>query len=289
MSASPNDNLRGILMMVLAVGAFALMDAALKLLTPHYSALQIAALRGYASLPVVLISALVMGTRARLFKVRWSLHLLRGVLGICMLAGFAYGLRTLPLSEAYSIFFVAPLLITALAAPILGEKVGANRWIAIVVGLIGVLVILRPSGAGMLSWAGLAVLLSALGYAVGAITARVLGRTDSSVSMVFWLMVSMALGGTLLAGSDWKPVQWDHAYILLAIAVFGSLGQFAVTAAFKRGQASLIAPFEYTALAWGLGLDWLLWQALPDAVVLLGAAIVVASGCYLVVSERRSA
>ncbi len=284
-----NDSLRGILMMVLAVGAFALMDAALKLLTPHYPALQIAALRGYCSLPVVLVSALLMGTRARLFKVRWSLHLLRGALGILMLASFAYGLRTLPMSEAYAIFFIAPLLITALAAPLLGERVGANRWIAILIGLMGVLVILRPSGAGMLSLAGLAVLASALAYAFGAISARVLGRTDSSVSMVFWMMLLMALGATVLTGSDWRPLQSQHGWILLGIAVFGSIGQFAITDAFKRGQASLIAPFEYTALAWGLGLDWLLWQALPERIVLLGAAIVVASGLYLLWSERRRA
>ena len=117
------DNLRGILMMILAVGSFAMMDAALKLLTPHYPATQVAALRGYASLPVIMVWAAVLGTRARLFDIRWGLHLLRGALGILMLACFAFALRTLPLSEAYAIFFFAPLLITALAAPILGEKV----------------------------------------------------------------------------------------------------------------------------------------------------------------------
>ena len=281
------DNLRGIVMMVIAVGAFALMDAALKHLTPHYPALQVAALRGYASLPVVMVWAAVLGTRARLFDVRWSLHLLRAAIGITMLASFAYGLRTLPLSEAYAIFFVAPLLITALAAPLLGERVGANRWWAIAIGLVGVLVVLRPSGTQMLSLGGIAVLVSTLCYAVSAITARVLGRTDSSVSMVFWLMVAVAFGGTLLTGSDWKPVQGAHAWTLVAIAITGSIGQFAVTEAFKRGQASLIAPFEYTALAWGLGLDWLLWQTLPKPITMLGAAIVVAGGLYLLWSERR--
>jgi drug/metabolite transporter (DMT)-like permease len=139
----------------------------------------------------------------------------------------------------------------------------------------------------MLSLAGVAVLVSTLCYAISAITARVLGRTDSSVSMVFWLMVAVALGGTLLTGSDWKPVQAVHGWALLAIAITGSIGQFAVTEAFKRGQASLIAPFEYTALAWGLGLDWLLWQTLPQPITMLGAAIVVAGGLYLLWSERR--
>jgi drug/metabolite transporter (DMT)-like permease len=281
------DNLRGIIMMVIAVGSFALMDAALKQLSPHYPPLQVAALRAYASLPVVLVWAGVLGVRARLFQVRWSLHLLRGVIGILMMACFAFALRTLPLSEAYSIFFFAPLLITALAAPILGERVGANRWWAILIGLLGVLVVLRPSGMRMLSLGGVAVLVSTLCYAISAISARVLGRTDSSVSMVFWLMLFMAVGATALTGSDWRPVQSNHGWLLLAIAVTGSTGQYTITEAFRRGQASLIAPFEYTALAWGLMLDWLIWQVLPSPVVLLGAGIVVGSGLFLLWSERR--
>jgi drug/metabolite transporter (DMT)-like permease len=281
------DNLRGIIMMVIAVGSFALMDAALKQLSPHYPPLQVAALRAYASLPVVLVWAGVLGVRARLFQVRWSLHLLRGVIGILMMACFAFALRTLPLSEAYSIFFFAPLLITALAAPILGERVGANRWWAILIGLLGVLVVLRPSGMRMLSLGGVAVLVSTLCYAISAISARVLGRTDSSVSMVFWLMLFMAVGATALTGSDWRPVQGNHGWLLLAIAVTGSTGQYTITEAFRRGQASLIAPFEYTALAWGLMLDWLIWQVLPSPVVLLGAGIVVGSGLFLLWSERR--
>ena len=115
-----------------------------------------------------------------LLRVRWPLHLLRGALGIAMMASFVYALRTLPLSTAYSIFFVAPLLITALSVPILRERVGPRRCTAIAVGLLGVLVVLRPTGEGMLTLAGLAVLLAAFGYAVSAITVRVLSRTDST-------------------------------------------------------------------------------------------------------------
>jgi drug/metabolite transporter (DMT)-like permease len=281
------DNLRGIVMMVIAVGAFALMDAGLKHLSPHYPPLQVAALRGYASLPIVLAWVLWSRQFKQLLHVRWSLHVLRGVIGIVMLASFTYGLRTLPLSEAYAIFFVAPLLITALAAPILSERVTANRWWAIAIGLTGVIVVLRPTGAQMLSLGGLAVLLSTVCYAISAITARVLGRTDSSASMVFWLMIFLAVGATALTGRDWRPIQPEHAWTLVGIAITGSLGQFTITEAFKRGQASLIAPFEYSALAWGLALDWVLWHTLPDAIVLIGAAIVVASGLFLLWSERR--
>lgn len=277
------------LMMLLAVAAFSLMDAGLKALSPHYPALQVAALRAWASLPVIVLwVACSRGGFGQLLAVRWSLHLLRGALGIVMLAGFAYAIRTLPLSEAYAIFFVAPLLIAALAAPLLGEQVGAHRWAAILIGLAGVLVVLRPGGEQWLSWAGLASLLAALCYALSAIAARVLGRTDSSISMVFWLMAMVAVGSSVLNGSDWIMVRAEHGWILLGIALTGALGQYAVTEAFTRGQASLIAPLEYTALAWGCGLDWLIWSTLPDVWVWPGAGIIIASGLYLLWSERRA-
>ena len=144
---------RGMLLMLVSVALFSLMDAALKTLSAHYPPFQVAALRGLSSLPLVLAWALWTVGAVPLLRVRWPLHLLRGVLGIAMMASFVYALKRLPLSTAYSIFFVAPLLITALSVPILGEKVGPRRWTAIAIGLVGVLVVLRPTGAGVMSMA----------------------------------------------------------------------------------------------------------------------------------------
>src|SRR5690349_21349537 len=158
---SPARNLhqrRAMLTMLVAVAMFAIMDAGLKQLSAHYPPLQVASLRGAASLPLVLVWAVATGGIAPLLRVRWSLHLLRGVLGVAMMATFVFAVSRLPLSTTYSIFFVAPLLITALSVPVLREKVGPRRWAAIVVGLIGVIVLLRPTGEGMISLAALAVL-----------------------------------------------------------------------------------------------------------------------------------
>ena len=195
-------------------------------------------------------------------------------------------LRTLPLSTAYSIFFVAPLLITALSVPFLGEQVGPRRWIAIAIGLVGVLVVLRPTGDGVLTVAGLAVLLAALGYAVSAITVRVLARTDSTQAMVVWLMAMMALGAGAFAWPDWVPLRGEHAWLIAGIGVAGALGQYAITEAFRLGQASLLAPLEYTALLWGVLLDLTIWGVLPDGVTWVGSAIIIASGLYLLRRER---
>jgi drug/metabolite transporter (DMT)-like permease len=242
-----------------------------------------------SSLPLVLGWALwTVGWRP-LLRVRWPLHLLRGVLGVAMMASFVYALKRLPLSTAYSIFFIAPLLITALSVPFLGEKVGPRRWTAIAIGLLGVLVVLRPTGAGMLSWAGVAVLGAATAYAVSAITVRVLARSDSSQAMMVWLLGLMALGAGLLAWPAWLPLRAEHVGVVAGIGVVGTLGQYAVTEAFRQGEASLIAPLEYSALIWGVALDLALWGVLPDNVTWLGAAIIMGSGLYLLHREKGKA
>jgi drug/metabolite transporter (DMT)-like permease len=277
---------RGMLLMLASVALFSLMDAALKTLSAHYPPFQVAALRGLSSLPLVLAWALWTVGAMPLLRVRWPLHLLRGVLGIAMMASFVYALKRLPLSTAYSIFFVAPLLITALSVPILGEKVGPRRWTAIAIGLVGVLVVLRPTGAGVMSMAGLAVLVAAAGYAVSAITVRVLARTDSTQAITFWLLALMALGAGALAWPQWVPLRAQDAWIIGGIGIAGALGQYTITEAFRLGEASLIAPLEYTALIWGVLLDLTLWGVLPDAVTWLGAAIIIASGLYLIRREK---
>lgn len=277
---------RAIWLMLASVALFSLMDAGLKTLAAHYPPFQVAALRGASSLPLVLAWALASAGPRALLRVRWPLHLLRGVLGITMMASFVYALKTLPLSTAYSIFFVAPLLITALSVPILRERVGPRRWTAIAIGLLGVLVVLRPSGAGMLTLAGGAVLLAAFGYAVSAITVRVLARTDSTQAITFWLLALMALGAGALAAPGWVALRGEHLWIVAAIGVAGAVGQYAITEAFRVGEASLIAPLEYTALVWGVGLDLVIWGVLPDGVTWAGAGIIIASGLYLLRRER---
>lgn len=282
----PASARRGILAMLAAVALFSLMDAALKLLSPHYPALQVAALRGFASLPLVLLWAFAtVGPRA-LLRVRWSLHLLRGALAVLMMGCFMFALQTLSLATAYSLFFVAPLLICALSVPLLGERVGPRRWSAIVVGLIGVLVVLRPSTEGMLSLGGLAVLIAAAAYSLSSIAVRVLGRSDSTQSMVVWMLTMLSLGAGALAWPGWVPLQPGHWPLIAGIGVTGALGQYAITEAFRHGEPSLVAPLEYSALAWALGLDLLLWGVLPDSLTLLGAAIIVMSGLYLIRRER---
>ncbi len=282
-------NLRGILTMIAAVSLLSLMDAGLKQLSAHYPPMQVCALRAAASWPFV-AAWVISSTGARaLLKVRWPMHLFRGALGVTALLTFVYGIRTLPLTTAYTLFFIAPILITALSALVLRERVDLKRWLAIALGFAGVLIALRPTGEGMFSFYGLAVLVAAAGYAISQITVRVLGRSDSTQSMVFWLLTLMALGSAALAAPHWIAIARGDWLLIAGVGLVGGLGQYAITEAFKHADASVIAPFEYTALAWGVGFDALVWGVLPDATTWLGAAVIVGSGLYLMRHEHVSA
>jgi drug/metabolite transporter (DMT)-like permease len=281
-----SQNLRGMLSMLLAIATFALMDASLKIIAPHYAPMQATALRGWTSLPLISLWALVDGGPRQLLRVRWPLHLVRGVLSIAMLSTFAYALRTLPLAETYSLFFVAPLLITALAALVLRERVDWRGWTAIAIGFCGTLIVLRPSGSGVLTLAGVCVLVTAACYALSNIAVRVLGRSDSTQAMVFWMLAIMSVFATLAAWRDWTPIRSEDWPALAVLGASGAVGQYALTDAFRRAAASRIAPLEYTALVWGILLDRLLWGTLPDAVTLTGAAVIIASGLYLLRREH---
>jgi drug/metabolite transporter (DMT)-like permease len=277
-----NDNKRrGIAMMLLACMAFSLMDAVMKQLVTDFPAIQVTAMRAISALPIIVAYVHWRGAWATLWRIRWPLHLFRVVLGVLMLTLFAFALKRLPLTEAYTLFYISPLAIAALSIPFLGEKVAKASWIAIVIGLIGVLVVLKPTGSGMVSLAGLAILASALCYACSAITVRLLSRTDSTESMVFWLMFGISLVAGFMAVPSWRPILPEHYGLLVALAITGFIGQLTITEAFKWAPSATVTPFEYSALLWSLSLDLLIWNTLPEVRVFIGAAIIVASGIYL--------
>lgn len=275
--------------MLAAVGFFAAMDAFLKLVSTHYPALQVSALRGAASVPFVLLSLALTGRLRSIKPVRWSLHLVRGLLAIVMLSTFIYSLRHLPLADAYSVFLAAPLIVTALSMPLLGERVDLRRWIAIVIGLAGVVLLLKPSGSGFVTLGALAAFVACICYSLAAISVRVLTRTDTTASMVFWFLLMLAVFAGALAAPNWVPLQREHWPWLVAVGVLGALGQHFMTEAFRHAPAATVAPFEYTALIWAVGIDWLVWQHAPALRMFAGGAIIITSGLFLIYLERRSA
>jgi drug/metabolite transporter (DMT)-like permease len=181
----------------------------------------------------------------------------------------------------YSIYMSAPLLIVVLAALLLHERVDVGRWVAVLVGLVGVLIILQPTTDGMGARVGLIAAVSALCYALAVIVARMLTRTDTSASMVFSFLALVALAAGALAAPDWRPILAADWIAIAAIGLFGAVGQHAITEAFRHAPASIVAPIEYTALLWGLGIDWVFWHTAPALHMLAGAALVCAAGIYV--------
>lgn len=272
--------------MFIAVAAFSFMDALLKLFAAHYPPLQVTAIRGAASLPFVVLPLWYSGRLGELRPTRLGLHLLRGALGVVMLGAFVFALREASLASVYALYMGAPLLIAALAALWLGEKADAGRWIAIVIGFIGVLIILQPRAGGLPLLAGLAATISALCYALAVITARVLTRTDRSAAMVFSFLLIMSLVAGALALPGWVPIRAEDWGLIAAVGALGAVGQHYITEAFRHAPAAVVAPVEYTALLWGLAIDFVVWSVAPNLTVLGGASLVVAAGVYVTWRER---
>jgi drug/metabolite transporter (DMT)-like permease len=180
-------------------------------------------------------------------------------------------------------------MVTALSVPLLGERVGWRRWIAIGVGLSGVLLMLRPQASSVLTFGALAALASAGAYAVSAITVRVLTRTDSTASIVFWTIAQLTIFSAVLSVHGWVPLRPQDWWPLLGIGLSGAIAQHLLIEAFRLAPASVVAPFEYTALLWGIAIDFAFWGVLPSGRVYLGGGVVIASGLYLIWRERHVA
>ena len=283
----PSEHTRGISRMLLAVGVLSVMDVLLKLLAGRYPPAQVAALRGAASLPFFVVPLLVSGKLAELKPRRLWLHGLRGLLSISVMIGFVYAVGQMSLTNTYTLFMIAPLLVTALSVPMLGEQVRAGGWIAVCVGMLGVLFVLRPSTTGLTVPGALAALGAAAGYSVNFILIRVMSRTETHASLVFWFLLTVAVGAGALAAPGWRELGPREWLIVAAIGITGAVGQHFITQAFSLAPASLIAPFDYTALLWGLAFDWVLWSTRPTITALVGGALIVASGVYVTRASRR--
>lgn len=275
---------------VMCVGVLCLVtnDALAKWLTTHYPPLQLAFVRSLLALPMIAAIALALGGRQVLHTRHIRLHALRGLLSVTATFTFFSGLKVLPIAEATALVFAAPIFITALSVPLLGEHVGWRRWSAVLVGFAGVLVVVRP-GAAAFQPASLFVVATALLYALVMLSARWIGRQEGFWTMMFYVVLFPALFSGLVVPFQWQPLHLPHLPLLLGMAVFGTLGVTLIGHAFRLGTAAVVAPFDYTALIWASLFGWLIWSDLPGIWTCSGAAIIMASGIYIVIRETRAA
>jgi drug/metabolite transporter (DMT)-like permease len=199
---------------------------------------------------------------------------------------FAYHL--LPLADAVALTFAAPIFLTALSWPILKERVGKERWIAVGAGFAGVLVMAHPSGAG--STLGMAnAILCALCNAVGTLTVRGLTRTDHSASIVTWTAIFMTAGALPVLPFFWVTPAPVDFLLFCSIGLIGGVSQYWTTLALYHAPAAAVSPFNYTALIWASVIGFAVWGELPTVPMIVGAAIVTLTGLYLLRHEAGRA
>ena len=261
------------------------LDLCAKELLQSYSLNQFIFLRSLAGLLIFMLLAQQFGGWRSLVTGRWRWHLARTVLATTTMFGFFYGLSRMPLVNALTLAFTAPLIVTALSVPLLGEHVGWRRWTAVVIGFAGVLLILRP-GAGIISFASIAVLIAAAGYALLALTSRHLGKTETSFALSVYVIIGPILvSGILSVDGEWA-VPDAKGWILFVLAGACSvIAWIGIIGGYRRASPALLSPLEYTALVGGAIAGYLIWDEIPDRWVVIGASIIIGSGLYVVYRE----
>ena len=276
----------GIAAMVAGMAMMASMDAMAKWLGAGYPIGQVVFFRNLFGMIPILVIVWQLGGFALPTTRRWRLHLLRGLLGVTAQFSFFMGLRSLGLAEATAIAFAAPLMVTALSVPLLGEQVGLRRWSAVVVGFIGVLIMVRPEPESF-EVAALLILLAAFSYALIMLTTRMLARSDSNAAILLFGSTTSLCLSLLLLPFGWKTPDLADLATFAAMGLIGGTGMFCITQAYRHAPAAVVAPFEYTALVVAAILGFLVWREIPDLYVWLGAAVVIAAGIYIFYRETR--
>ena len=301
-------NLTGIVCVIGAVSAFTTQDMAIKWISSDYPLHQIIGTRAAVALCLTLgLFVPLEGGYRNLKSRQWPLHLLRGGMMVVANSCFFASLVTLSLAEATAIFFIAPVLITLFSILLLGERAGPHRWFGVLVGLAGVIIMVRPGGASF-SAAVLLPLVAALGYSLMQILTRKLGMTEKASTLAFYIqmtfvVVSLVVGLIAGDGAYGDPAD-PHMYFLLRAWVWPSPGDFAVmlgvgllsgvagymiSQAYRIAHAAAVAPFEYIALPFSVFWSIAIWSDWPDAFAWTGIALIAGAGLYIFYRETRHA
>jgi drug/metabolite transporter (DMT)-like permease len=281
------DNIgRAILLTLITIGVFGVQDAISKVLVQTYSPFQITMMRywGFAAFSLILVMRQAPLRRALNSKVpMWQV--LRGVLLMADIWFFALALQTVPLGELQAITVVYPLLVTLFAIPILGEKVGIFRFVAVGVGFFGALVIVRPGGLP-LDWGVLFALSSATLYAIYIVITRKVSAHDSAAtSMTYTALIGLVMSGAV-GVFFWQPMGWGDFLLVVTVMATTCAGHGIMVYALSMAPASVVQPFNYFSLPWAILLSAVVFNHWIDPISLIGAAIIVSAGLVVMARER---
>ncbi len=282
-----SPNAKGALFALLAFGLFATHDTIVKVLGGSYSPVQIVFFSVLLSFPLATLMLMRDATPGTLLpRHPWWTALRTGAAVVTGVTAF-YAFSVLPLTQVYAILFASPLLITILAIPVLGERVRLRRWLAVLVGLAGVIVVLRP-GQTELGLGHLAAVMAAVGGSLASIVVRKIGADERPVVLLLYPMVAnfVVMGAAL--GFVYKPMPVAHLGLLAVISVFAWVASRAIIAAYSAGEAVIVAPMQYSQILWATAYGALFFDEFPDLGTAVGATIIIGSGLYIVLREARS-
>ena len=278
--------LRGIGLMVLAVSTFTCLDTTSKYLSQHYPVPGIVWVRYVVQMLLMVIALAPRQGMALVRTTNLKLQMVRGIILTVSSLAFLTALAHMPLAEAASIAFMTPIIIAALAGPVLNEKVGLRTWIALAGGFTGVLLIIRPGG-DFFTWAALLPLLSALFMAFyQMLTSKLAGRDAPLTTLFYPALIGTALVPLLFPQQMVLPTSLAHAGLFVLIGVLGGLGHFFLIHAHHYAPASILSPFMYAQLVVALFLGWLVFGQFPDAIAIAGMVTIAASGLLLIITYR---
>lgn len=280
------SSVRGALLALAAFGLYATHDVVVKFLGESYSPFQIIFFSGLLGFPYVTLMLMRDKTDGNLRpRHPWWVGIRTLVALFNVAAGF-YAFSVLPLAQAYAIFFAMPLLITLLAIPLLGEKVGLHRGIAVVVGLAGVIVVLQP-GSEALSLGHLAALGAACTGAFVSVIVRKIGRDERAAVLMLYPMMLNVMASGLILPFVYHPMPIEHIGLVALMALLGFIAAVLVIEAYRTSPAVIVAPMQYSQIIWAAFYGWLFFSEGLDLPTLIGTAIIIGSGTYIVLREGK--
>jgi S-adenosylmethionine uptake transporter len=279
-------HLKGALFALAAFGLYSTHDVVIKFLGSDYTSFQIIFFSGLLGFPLVTIMLMSDRTDGTLIPRHPWWSLIRALTAVSTGAAGFYAFSVLPLAQTYAILFAMPLLITLLAIPMLGEKVGIRRGLAVLVGLCGVLIVLRP-GSAELSLGHLAALGAAVTGSLNSLIVRKIGGAERSAVLMLWPMMASVLVTGATMPFVYVPMPIEHLMLMGVIAGLGFIASLLVIAAYRAAPAVIVAPMQYSQIIWAALYGALFFDEHPDAWTIAGTAVIIASGIYIVLREGK--
>lgn len=302
-----NATLQGILLLVLGLSVFSIQDVIMKIFSDEIALQEVIFLRGIVTL--IVISYLIQRNEGGqgFIAQRPFLCVVRGFAGFMTFTAFSMALATLPLADAMPLYYTSPLFVIALSNPVLGENVKLRSWLAILIGFAGTILVAQP-GADGVEPAMILAIVSAFAYSFQSLLARKLGSTESALGMTFYSMLTfVGLSGFMgmVFGNGWLDY-FDHPsaqYLfrawtmpttrqigfIIAIGLIAAIGFLCISQAYRLAPAGVIAPFEYSSLPLAVLWGWLLWSEVPGFMTILGSALIIGGGLYVIRYESLNA